>query len=82
MKSFNGVSYIPDDVWLDSSNLQLFTDSAGSSKMGCRSFFFGTELSFLVAKCMAVLRDYERHHLFRNGPCYACIMFMGETVVT
>jgi hypothetical protein len=60
LDSFNGVSYIPDDIWLDSSNLQLFTDSAGSPTMGC-GCFFGTEWSFFrwpkAWHCDEIMKD-------------------------
>lgn len=42
LNHFNGVAYFPDTVWEDSSTLQLFTDSAGSSHLGCGGYFRGS----------------------------------------
>lgn len=45
LEQFNGVTYIPPDSWLDSSTIQLYTDSAGSPELGCGCFLNG-EWSF------------------------------------
>lgn len=41
LENYNGVSYIPPEIWSDSDILQLFTDSAGSPGLGCGCFFHG-----------------------------------------
>jgi hypothetical protein len=38
LRQFNGVTYIPPDSWLDSSIIQLFTDSEGFPKLGFGCF--------------------------------------------
>ena len=35
LRGFNGVTYIAETEWQDSSVLELFTDSAGSHQLGC-----------------------------------------------
>ncbi|PJE78781.1 hypothetical protein CI610_02269 [invertebrate metagenome] len=35
LEFFNGCSYFPDSFWLSDSHLQLYTDSAGQSNLGC-----------------------------------------------
>lgn len=42
LEEFNGTLYIPDDIWLSSDTLQLFTDSAGSPHLGCACFLSGS----------------------------------------
>ena len=39
LREFNGTRYFPESSWLDSSVLELYTDSAGSS--GCGAYFQG-----------------------------------------
>ncbi|XP_053402664.1 uncharacterized protein LOC128557986 [Mercenaria mercenaria] len=47
LEKFNGITYIPAADWLDSGSLQLFTDSAGSSHLGC-GCFYSNEWSFFA----------------------------------
>ncbi|XP_033762122.1 uncharacterized protein LOC117343748 [Pecten maximus] len=39
MEDFNGVNTFPDPDWLSDQSLELFTDSAGSSDLGCGAFY-------------------------------------------
>ena len=41
LRSFNGVTVIPDRFWLTNIDLDLFTDSAGSSNLGFGIYFQG-----------------------------------------
>ena len=41
LESFNGVVYFPDRQWITTDTLQLFTDSAGSTGIGCGCYFHG-----------------------------------------
>lgn len=41
LEEFNGVQFIPEDVWINSDQMQLFTDSAGSANLGCGCFLHG-----------------------------------------
>ena len=41
LRGFNGVTYIAETEWQDSSVLELFTDSAGSHQLGCGAYFQG-----------------------------------------
>lgn len=41
LSNFNGVSYIPENVWFDNNSLQLFTDSAGAANLGAACFLNG-----------------------------------------
>ena len=40
LKDFNGVSIIPDQLWLACDDLELFTDASGS--VGCAGYFKGS----------------------------------------
>lgn len=41
LDGFNGVSYIPEAVWVSNVDLELFTDSAGSFELGAACFLKG-----------------------------------------
>ncbi|XP_045194970.2 uncharacterized protein LOC123550604 [Mercenaria mercenaria] len=41
LQEFNGVSYIPENFWYTSDQLQLFSDSAGSADMEAACYFEG-----------------------------------------
>ena len=41
LQSFNGVAYFPESEWMSSDILKLYTDSAGSSDLGCGAYFNG-----------------------------------------
>ena len=36
---FNGQCYIPEKTWLSNDTLELFTDSSGSTELGCGAYF-------------------------------------------
>lgn len=42
LQEFNGYSYIQDLEWESSSNLHLFTDSAGGKSLGCGAYLDGS----------------------------------------
>lgn len=60
LECFNGSVYFPDKQWSESSQLQLFTDSAGGSQLGCAAIL-GSHWSFLRWPSLwsdaAILRD-------------------------
>ena len=39
LKTFNGVTYIPEDRWFSNDELHLFSDSAGSKELGAGCLF-------------------------------------------
>ena len=41
LEDYNGLSYIQDEVWLNSQCLQLFSDSCGTASLGCGCYFAG-----------------------------------------
>ena len=41
LDNFNGLTYIHDINWISSSDLELYTDSAGGETLGCGAFFAG-----------------------------------------
>ena len=41
LANFNGECYLPEDLWLCSDTIELFTDSAGHSSLGCGAYFAG-----------------------------------------
>ena len=41
LNEFNGVSYMLDVEWVSSAQLQLYTDSAGGSGLGCGCYLDG-----------------------------------------
>jgi hypothetical protein len=41
LEKFNGVTFFPEESWLDSDVLQFYTDSAGSNSLGCGAYFQG-----------------------------------------
>ena len=41
LQKFNGECYFSPDVWVTNDTLQLYTDSAGNSKLGCGAYFNG-----------------------------------------
>lgn len=57
---FNGAVYFPESQWLESEQLQLFTDSAGGSDLGCAAIL-GSRWCFLawpaVWRNTDILRD-------------------------
>jgi hypothetical protein len=42
LKDCNGVSYIQDLGWVESPEIDLFTDSAGRSDLGCGAYLHGS----------------------------------------
>ena len=60
LKHFNGVCYIPETNWCPSDTLGLFTDSAGSSDLGCGALF-GYKWSVFKWPCtwqkMPIMKD-------------------------
>ena len=41
LENFNGISYMLDSEWTSNSILNLYTDSAGGSTLGCGAYFQG-----------------------------------------
>ena len=61
LEKFNGLTFIPEDFWLTSASLKLFTDSAGAVGLGC-GCFLGKEWTYFQwpeywCKLGEVLRD-------------------------
>ncbi|XP_033750856.1 uncharacterized protein LOC117335049 [Pecten maximus] len=60
LETFDGQAYFQESTWLDSNTLQLYTDSAGSAKLGCGAFFAGKWVFFpwpIKWEGLSVLRD-------------------------
>lgn len=60
LDNFNGVTFFPQQEWVNSRVLQLYTDSAGSIGLGCGCFFQNSWMYFewpLDWENEAVMRD-------------------------
>lgn len=60
LDNLNGRTFFPQQQWINSRVLQLYTDSAGSIGLGCRCFFQNSWMYFewpLDWENEAVMRD-------------------------
>lgn len=46
LQNFNGDCYIPDNLWLDSDTIHLYTDASGNKNLGCAAYFAGKFTQF------------------------------------
>ena len=60
LEKFNGNCYISDKDWVTNEMLQLFTDSAGNSSLGCGAFFNGKWAQFRWPK------EWENEPIFKD----------------
>ena len=80
LKYFNGQRYFQNSSWHHSNVLQLFTDSAGKSQLGCGAFFKGQCFFFSLACSLAWMFDYERHNVVGIDTNGSGNFHMGQSI--
>ena len=78
LEKFNGLSYIPEDVWWSSASLKLFTDSAGAAGLGCGCSLGKEWTYFQLAESWWEFRSFKGYNILGNGAGATGSFLMGS----